>query len=552
VTSIDENLTQSDIDDAKEAIRTLLQEQDPTLDLSNGGPVDSLLVDGTSLVAAQNDADVDRAFLLQSLQAIASGTVTVEDEDLENLMEAYFLARKEAVPATGDVEFIVSEDRVYTIPAGFTIRFGDQAYEVTQTFTVSPDGTTGVDFSDETNIRLQDIFDEETGFGHRFVIPFSSVESVPEAIRTAGDRFTPDQGFSGLGPIEAAENFQGGTAEETNAEFASRGLTGVLAETVGGRDNINKIVGQAVQNAVSNTVGINDPLMTRDRNNVFNLPVGGKIDVYAKSGAIGQEAFQVDAEVVDVGARRLKVRLTREESAGVYRAVVAGFFVSSPPGGITGEITIESIEHFAATVDGFNPEMPTEIERAFSANQEIEITFTDTRVDSLLNPIVTLSFVGETISGAYQAETQFQPGILSAADALSADDDVRPPGLDVLVKAAVPCITNISVVAQTPEDYSGPDEESLQLSIVSAVNLLPVTRASLDAFTISTIVQNAAPDLTVSSVTMTGTVFGQDDTDISIPQTSSKLQIPLNTTAKVGPANTYFTTTFDKVTVTFV
>ena len=55
--NISETISEADILEAKTALRATLQQQDPTLDLSAGGPVDGLLVDGNAAIVARNDAD---------------------------------------------------------------------------------------------------------------------------------------------------------------------------------------------------------------------------------------------------------------------------------------------------------------------------------------------------------------------------------------------------------------------------------------------------------------------------------------------------------------
>lgn len=552
IPNISTGVTVEEKDAARTILRALLQEQNPSYDISVGGVIDSLLVEGNVTVVARNDEEVDQAYLFQQLKAISEGTVTVSDEDLDNLMANYFLTRQEAVPATGTIMFVVRDLRVYSFPTGYTLISNDQQFVTTQTYNVYPPLTPNIDFSVETNIAIEQVYDAETGYSYRFFIPISSVESTPSAALVSGDRLVPTQSFNGLGYVQASTNFQGGTERETNQEFAARGLEGLLAETVGGQDNIDKLVRQAVQNADSNTIGVNSPLMTRDRNNVFNLSVGGKIDIYAKSGAIGGSSYVVDAEVINVGLRTIRITLSREQSAGVYRTDLEAISTTTPPPVISGGLTILSVSHLPwVNTSGFNPEMPTEIERAFSANQLIEIIAEDTRQTTGSVYIVTMSSPGQVIENAYEAVTSYQPGVLDISDYLSSST-VRPAGVDLLVKAAVPCISSIGVVAQRPVSYNGRSADELAEAIATAVNLLPVETQFLDNFTISAIVSELEPTLTVLSVALSGVVYGQDGTDVTIPQLAGKLTIPTNTVSKFSPSNTYFTTTSDLTTVTLV
>src|SRR6056297_188071 len=219
------DLTQADIDAAITLNRAILQERFPDLDLSVGGQIDSLLVDGNAVVTAQNDSKVDQAYLYQQLRAVAKGVVTIGDDDLDRLMANYFITRRAATPASGTAAFIVRDNVTTTLQAGYRLRYGGQTYKLLHTYTVYPVGTTSVDFDADTNVLMQASYDDETGFGYRFELPISSIEPAAAAARVAGDRFTVDQAFDGLGYVTAVTNFQGGIAAETNAEFAARGLT---------------------------------------------------------------------------------------------------------------------------------------------------------------------------------------------------------------------------------------------------------------------------------------------------------------------------------------
>lgn len=539
-------------DAARTAIRALLQEQDPTLDISIGGPVDSLLVEGDVLVVARNDANTDRAYLVTQLQAIADGTVTITDEECDRLMAAYFLTRYPDEPAFGTVVFVVQNNQPYVFQAGYTLRANGQAYQLTETFSVYPPGTSGVDFSIATNVIIEQVYDQETGYLYRFKLPIVAVLPGASGVLVDGNRLSVDQAFVGLGYVQAITNFQGGTAVETNAEFVTRALEGPLAKTLGGGQNhIDALINTYVPRADSNSIGTGSPLMTRDRDNVFNIPVGGKIDIYAKSGAIAQQGFIVEAVVTNFLLRQARITLTRDQSGGVYRLSVLPLFLTTPPTGITGGIVIDNIAHDPWVGPEFNPEMPAEVDRAFSAHQIIVIDITDTRATIGPVYVVPMTSNGQVITNSYQVSTEYQPGIIELDDALM-NPAVRPPGLDALVKAAVPCIVTLGIQAKKPVQYNGPTAVELAAQIALGINAIPVETDSLDAYTIAGLLQVAAPTLTLLNVAMTGLIYGQDGVNTSIPQTGQQLLIPLNLAGKFSGANVYFTTTPQLVTVTLV
>ncbi len=554
--NISDSLTEEQLAAATTANRAILQERFPDLDLSVGGPVDSTLVDGNVAVTARNQVDVDTAYLYQQLQAISLGEVTVDDDTLDQLMANYFLTRREEIVATGTVRLVVSDNLQQTFSAGSVMFYSGLQYQVAQTFTAYPVGTVGVDFTQPGNILKEEVYDEETGFQYQFQLQVSSLLASPSAVRVSGDRFDPGSGFdfATLGYIEAITNFSGGQAEETNQEFAARGLQGLLCRTVGGNDHINSLVTDTVQLSDSYSLGAGSPMMTRDRDNVFNIPTGGKVDTYFKAGAVASRGFAVDAVVVDDGLRTARITLTRAQSSGVYRLQLLPLYTTTPPDITAGSLEVDQILHNVwtdTTPGAFNPTMPDEFDRAFSSRQQIVIEFTDDREDAGGFIVDMTGGPGATLTGVYQLSQEYQPQLQSVDEVLLGFEN-RPPGVDILTKAAVPCITTVGLVASTPADYNGPDAETLAAEVASAINLLPISTTQLNAVVIAGILRSIEPTLAFQSVSLNATIYGQDDNDISLGAIGGVLTIPTNATAKVSPFNTYFTTDAGLVTVSLV
>ncbi len=213
------DIPQTDIDSAKTITRALLQEKDPTLDISVGGVVDSLLVDGTALPAANAQANLDTLQASTQLSEIASGAVTVSDAVLDEYLSQYFITRNTDNPATGTVEFIVQINQTYNFPQGYRFNFGALAYEADANYTIYPVGTAGVTETSTTKFSYQ-MYDSETGFSYRFTIGIVALAAGTDYLRVIGDRFTVDTGFQGLGLIQAYSNFTGGQTAEKRKSAA--------------------------------------------------------------------------------------------------------------------------------------------------------------------------------------------------------------------------------------------------------------------------------------------------------------------------------------------
>jgi hypothetical protein len=548
MTDLSTSVTTAMKDEARTAIRAILKETDPTLDISTGGVVDSVIVEGNVVVAATNQAEVNQAYLYQQLKAIANGTVTIEDSALDNLMANYYLTRNQAVQATGTVEFVVQLDQAYVFNKGYTVRVGGLAYSTIATYSVYPTTTTTVDFTVSTNVQIFKFYDAETGYTYRFRIPVTATVAGEDYNITAGTRLTADQGFVGLGYVQTVTNFTGGSALETNAEFATRALEGITATTLGGgQDHVQACVSEAYTGALSSAVGVESTMMTRSRGNIFNISTGGYVDVYAKSGATASNTIIKDARVVLPGSHTATITLTRAESVGVYRVQVIPRYTSTPPVITAGGITQTGVAHNLATLTGFNANVSAPIDLAFSANESIVITFIDTRQTAPGVYVVPMTSIGQTITG-YAVAIESMPGITEIADSLYSTE-VRPAGLDVLVKAAVPCITTLSINAIKPVNYNGQSAAQLAALIAASVNQLPMRQKYLDAFTISNILKERSPTLQMQSVNMSGVIYGQNGTNINVTMLGDSLTIPTNLAAKVSYENTFFATQPNLVTV---
>jgi len=550
MTDLETTVTPALRDAARTAIRAVLIESNPALDISIGGAVDSIIVEGNVDVAANNQVNVNQSYLFQQLQAIANGTVTITDAQMDDLMQNYYITRQQNVPASGITSFVVRDSKQYVIQLGYRIRYGAFSYVTLATYTVYPQDTPGIDFTVPTNVPLLQIYDQATGFNFQFRIPVSCEQAGPSGIRIAGQVFTPDTTFTALGSITAVSNFSGGTLAETNAQLAQRALAGITAGTLsGGQDGINKLVSEFYSAAVASSVGVNSPMQTRGRNNPFGLNYAGVLDVYVKSGAIGQnQILNVTAVVTDFTTKTATITLSHDDSSGVYTAVAQG---TTAPVGMTGSLVTGAINYLPYTSPVFNPNTASSLQRAFSASTLVQITIVDTRLDSLSAPVVPMTFNGQVITGAYTVVVQNMPGINDVANGLYSDP-IRPPGTDVLVKAAVPCVTTLNITAAMPANYNGPSASDLSAAIAQAINALPLRTPFIDSFTISQIIQAQSSNLVLRTLSMSGTIYGQDGSIVPVFQLGTQLIIPTNLTALCSFENTFFATTQALVTVNLV
>jgi len=537
---------------ARTALRAILQENDPTLDISVGGAVDSILVEGNVAIAAQNQVDIAAQAASTQLSSIADGTVTVTDEAMDAIASSYFITRSAGVAAYGPVEIIVSVDTDYTIPAGYrfnvSTEFGNVSYVTTETYTVY--ATSGSpDLSVSTNRQLFVKYDTTSGASYRFVIEASCSVVGPTGLLATGAVMSPVQTFTGFARAAAGAPFSGGTEAETNAELATRALAGITPAIVAGVDSIQKLANSVAPLAQIAVVG-SDSALVRPSNNVLGLNAGGKIDVFVKSGAITTRSLRVTATVTDYTNHIVTVTLPAPNSYGVYSVDVTAAYSGATPVLTSGGVVVQSTTWSSDTRSDFNPYTPTSTERRFSANATVTLTVKDDR-QTIAGYVVSMPSNGVTVPGVYDIVYTYMPDVSVVADAFYAKT-ARPPGVDVLVKACVPCYTAVTVTAAKPVGYSGETATQLAQRIAAAINAISLGTAALSDYTIRSIISQYGSQLTIQSVTMSGTITGQDGTLTTVAGSGGELVIPTSTVAKFSSENTGFIASMDTVVVTFV
>jgi len=537
---------------ARSAIRAVLQEADPTLDISIGGAVDSVLVEGNVAVTAQNQVDLATLALSTQLSSIADGTVVVTDAQMDVIAANYFVTRSSGVAAYGPIEFIVTTDKAYTIPAGyrFTVATdaGDVSYTIPSTYTVYA-SSAAPDLSISTNRQIFISYDSLSGYSNRFVVEAVCSVVGPTGLLSTGTVTVPAQPFNGFARSSASSDFSGGTSAETNAELATRALQGITPAVVLGRANIEKLATTTYTNAKVGVIGA-ESVLTRPSNNILGISAGGKIDIFVKSGSPTTRALRVSATVVNYTTRLVTLTLPAPYSYGVYSVSATAAYSSAAPVIVSGGVVTTATDTAAVTRADFNPFTTSALDRKFSANTTITLTVRDDRQTSG-GYVVAMASNGQAINGIYDVVYEYMPGVTEVAAAIYSKQ-VMPPGVDAIVKACVPCYVTVIVVASKPANYTGETAAQLIQRIVRLINTMPMGTAALSAFSINNVIATYAPQLVVQSTTLAGWITGQDGSGSSVVAVSSKLTIPTSLTGRYSGDNVGFVTTFDRVAVTLV
>lgn len=539
-------VTVDQIEAAKALNEKVLKELYPDVDVSDLSAVSSILVNGTANIVAAALAQGVESSRRVDLRGIAAGTVTVSDAVMDDLASTYFTSRRTSTAAYGDVFVIVGAPTAsYALSAGTVLKHGNLLYRTTTSVQAYPAGTSGIDFARDT-VRAIVPFYDQSSLVWGFTVPVQSDLADPVCIRTVGDRLSFVSALTNISGAVASSIFLGGYPQETNAELATRLLSGIAPRTVAGQ-SVTEALARTLYPQVSVAqVGFSSVLQTRDRANVFGLPTGGKTDVYVKVGPVASKGYVgYAATVVDVGTRTLRIILAREDAAGWYDLALHALYPSPAPAIVSGGLAVTAITPVQETLSGFNPAIGDARDLRGSARATVQITFTDTRQTSS-GHYLTLTAPGQVLSGHYGISLRFQPGLVEL-DRLLTSGENRPAGADVLVKAAVPCLTSISL---TVASASAPISASALAEFIhSQIRQLPVGVGSISLADVNNWVATYYSTAAVTAISGSGTILCPDATSVAISFVGGVMAIPTDAAKKIGPENVFFSSDPSQITV---
>jgi hypothetical protein len=197
----------------------------------------------------------------------------------------------------------------------------------------------------------------------------------------------------------------------------------------------------------------------------------------AKAGAVGTWQFS----------------LGRDDLPGFYEITKILLETADQTG--SGFATTSVVRGTDVGSDLWVPTMPRALDGSFSRYQTAVVQFDDTVTDAT-------SLVNNVSTKTYNIYARKQPKIKEVQE-FWASPSRRPPGGDLLVRAAVPCVVTVTATFTYPAGNTV-STSAVKAAIASAVNGDSFT-GSLPASLISQAIHTAVPSaLAVTSLTMTG------------------------------------------------
>ena len=442
------------IDQAEDYLVEFLSELYPSRDFSKGRVIRELVLNVAAILHAINREDIDNLLASFSPLVIAQDPAAADPAIVDAVFANYGVERYDGNKATGNVAIIIGDLLTTSVPDTTIFIANGLSYVVTQAYV----GVTTVDAVLTASERL---IEERPDGTYVFTVPVVASD-VGESYRaTRGTRFTASPAITGVIDIEAAADFEGGTDAETNAELVESTQQGIAPKVFSGRAQVAALFQDQYPQLVNmSQVGLGDPEMLRDRDNIFQTSTGGKADLYVQTADTPEEVLIVK-ECTYLGAQEWQATIDRDDAPGFY------LINSVAPHNL---IVFEGSLEVLSEIRGLDMTPETDwvnsvtgmVQGAYSRYQTAVVKFKDPQT------ALTVT-VGE--------KTDYDFYILRAPDVKTLNDltverSRRPENGDYLVRAAVPALAYISLEIQYRSTTAAPDVDAVKQAIASRINAL--------------------------------------------------------------------------------
>jgi hypothetical protein len=494
VSNIDE-LSVANVQQQQEYISQMLQEEHPTLDVKRGVFHDLVLY-YSAVFAEMNQENMDRLRRSMSLLEIENDPDLAEDDIVDAVLSNYRVEREEGTEAVGQITIIVSELAPVTIPSGAVFTADGKSFE-----TVVPYAAviSAANVGSDTDRVLNPTDDGNYSFAVEVIAQDEGVDGLIRKDTT----MVPDFGILNYVKSYAASDFINGTDTETNAQLLLRLQEGLSCKALSNRVNMSAMIKEEHPEVITTSIiGYGDAEMSRDQHSILPVSFGGRTDWYMRTQPLPQQLglTKTATLIQKLGDDRgiWQFSLGRDEAPGFYDILSIRPESTAEQTG-TYVITTELRSYDLTNILGeLTPDILTALEAAYSRYQTATIQFkdTDTSVAALTEG---------TSTNDYSVTARTMQNI-DTIQATTGSRSHRNYAGDVLVKAAVPCFTQLSFTLEANPGAATPDTDAMATALAAYVNELGFS-GRLTASALADIVHDYLDaDITSSAIDMFGQI----------------------------------------------
>jgi hypothetical protein len=508
-------------------IRDYMKTNYPSLDTAPGTAIDETVVKPAASLYAAQDAkltDLLSQFSLSLLAANPNASMTLAQE----LSSNYRVLPRTGTPGTGTLAVYTTSTSNTYIYRG--TKFSSSTLVMTTSKTYVGIIADTIPASTETvEYRKAVLFDDGI---YVFTIPVSTTINTSATV-SEGQAVTMDNKPATVTQVVVSGTISGGTDAETAQSLATRALYGVTASVPSGNAHISALFSevQDVNVYSQKSFGLGDAEMLRDRNNISNVSMGGKVDVYCRTASLPSSSqFTVTATKVSGDTWQ----------ASIDRSMAPGFYYISSLTRSGSQIVLSG----------------TDISTTFGASQAVDgPSVSDgisARYSSYQTAMISFTFPGlSTTTDTFQVIAVTMPGVETLQSYINSRD-IRNDAQDVLVKAPVPNYIGLNMTCTVPPGVNAITEDQIRTVVVSAINSTEIGRKFISAADVVTAIQAVYPTIVVGfPMIMTNTVYLPDGKT----QTVSTDKGQVNASEKLEEGITYRNAAFmcqgSDISVTF-
>jgi hypothetical protein len=535
----------SDLDPARvQALLALFSQwvadRHPEVELSRGVFHDLVLYFNSALNAAVAE-NVARVMQSNSLLAITQNPELADASIVDKVLANYNLTRNSGTVASGEALVIVNKPINTPVIAGVGLTANGITFLPARAFTgVAPGGLTNFD-----GARAMVPVGDGT---YAFKISVAAVTAGANGNISRGTKLTPEVAPSNVISIIAATDFTGGSDALTNSEYIAKLADGITAKTIGGRRAFAALLRSQpdFQNVPHlSIVGFGDAEQQRDQHGLFPVSGGGRVDIYAQTNATPQKIEQLLTAVYvgpaiagDATAGTLwEITLDKNVAPGFYD--IARIAKINDTQNTRYEIVSKTPGYNLANED-YIPDIQTIQESAFTRYKTLTLQFIDTDTQPA-------QLVVRQSTAVYAVTTVSMPLIGQMQDFLNGRD-IRCRTADVVVKAAVPCMTTIGFKIQRAANELDPDISAIKKEIVAAVSKIGFS-GQLSASVISSAAHKyLSQQQSISDMDIFGKIM-RPAGDVVYLRDPARIIVPNDPANLVSPKTVVFLTTEDDIEI---
>jgi hypothetical protein len=536
----------SELDSAKVSamvgtMTQLMQERHPEVELTRGVFHDLVLYFNSLLNAAVRE-NIDRVLQSNSLLQINQNPALADNALVDQVLSNYNVTRDTGFAATGLATFILNTPLQTRIQNTGNFLANEFAYRLTSNFVILPPESA---VTVETDRVMREVGDGT----YAVTLPVTATAigaggNIKKGTTIIGT-FIPDNVLR----IYAANDFVGGKEPSNNSDYLKKLANGLAAKAIGGRKSYEALIKSQVPFASllhTSVLGCGDPEQQRDQHGLFPISGGGKVDIYVQSTPQAQEIEHIVPATFlgnTTNGTLWQCVLPKDASPGFYdvtKILPANVDATQTTGGYK---IIEDIRDVNILNEMYVPDIQYTHEGVYSSYQTAVIRFEDT--DKL-----SAGLIAGSSAEMYSVTLRSMPLVADVHDFMVSREN-RPRGTDILVKAAVPCFTTVSITIHIDlSDYIDPATLStMKQAVVDAISAVGFSGQLHSSLISSAVHKFLSGRQAVSNVDMFGKIRRPDGT-MAYLRDNTLLEIPFDPGRLVTGRTTVFLTGINDVEIT--